>query len=468
MNNSKLILLLNTFSPQEIHRFRLYLQSPYHNANPLFYELYEAIRPYLHSRNKNEINALLVWKQINPTVKFNTIQFNKHCSNLYQLAANFIALNSIETKSNTIPLQFLKVLNQRKLTALFPFHATKAKQEIEKVNQKTNQFFDNFLWQQEFNNYQEVLQSRTKPRNTAEVLTALDNFYLHQKLKYWSVALHYQKMFDQPISILWDDFLFDYLQQNQQADETIEINRQILLLEKLDDATLHYKWLKEKLMNKKSKLLFTTQKEIYLFLINYCIAQINSGESKYYKEIFEIYKLGLRLDLIIQQKIISPWDFKNIITVALQQKEINWAENFIVKYNSNLPKDEIENAYNYNLAKVFFIQKKYTESLKLLNQVAYTDIFYQLDIKILQAKTLFELNESDTLDDLMVSFTKLLNRKRKLSNHYQKRYKRFINYLQKILKVESEAKINTLILQLENDNEVPDRNWLLEKIKSKK
>ncbi|MEY2828899.1 MAG: hypothetical protein RIQ33_757, partial [Bacteroidota bacterium] len=40
--------------------------------------------------------------------------------------------------------------------------------------------------------------------------------------------------------------------------------------------------------------------------------------------------------------------------------------------------------------------------------------------------------------------------------------------LQKILKVESEAKINTLILQLENDNEVPDRNWLLEKIKSKK
>jgi hypothetical protein len=100
--------------------------------------------------------------------------------------------------------------------------------------------------------------------------------------------------------------------------------------------------------------------------------------------------------------------------------------------------------------------------------VAYTDIFYQLDIKILQAKTLFELNESDTLDDLMVSFTKLLNRKRKLSNHYQKRYKRFINYLQKILKVESEAKINTLILQLENDNEVPDRNWLLEKIKSKK
>ncbi|MEY4876123.1 MAG: hypothetical protein RL708_1272 [Bacteroidota bacterium] len=466
MNNSKLLLLINTFSPQEIHRFRLYLQSPYHNANPLFYELFEAVRPFLHSRNKNEINALLVWKQINKKAKFNPLQFNKYCSALYQLATSFISLNNLETKSSAIELNYLQILNQRKLTDLFLYHATKTKNEIEQQAENSTYYFDIFLWQQQINNYQEILQSRTEPRNTADVLTSLDNFYLHQKLKYWSAALHYKKMFDTPVIILWEDFLLDYLQQNKMVDETIEINRQILLMETSADAALYYKWLKEKLLLRKSKLSATTKKEIYLFLINYCIAQINSGDVNFYKEIFEIYKIALQLNLIVQQKTISPWDFKNIITVALQQKEINWAENFILKYNLCLPKDEIENAYSYNLAKVFFIQKKYTESLKLLNQVAYTDIFYQLDIKVMQAKTLFELNELDTLDDLMASFNKLLNRKRKLSIHYQKRYKKFVLYFQKLLKANNKKMANLILKQLNADAEVPDKNWLIEKLNS--
>jgi hypothetical protein len=274
-------------------------------------------------------------------------------------------------------------------------------------------------------------------------------------------------MFDQPVLILWEDFLLDYLQQNKMADDTIEIDRQILLLEQADDATPYYQWLKAKLMKAKSNLPVATKKEIYLFLINYCIAQINLGEVNFYKEIFEIYKLALQQDLLIQQKTMSPWDFKNIITTALQQKEIIWVEKFIKTYSSFLPKEEMENAYNYNLARVFFIQKKYNESLKLSQQVAYTDIFYQLDIKLMQAKTLYELNELDTLDDLVSSFKKMLNRKRRLSKHYQTIYRKFLFYLQKLLAVSNKKEVPSIIEQLNGDTLVPDTSWLKEKLEMK-
>ncbi|MFM2226612.1 MAG: hypothetical protein RJA07_2814 [Bacteroidota bacterium] len=472
MQNSKLIILLKTFSPQETHRFRLYLQSPYHNTNPLFYQLFEAIRPFLHSRNREIINgenifALLIKSaKSKSTSKFNNLQFNLWCSALYKLAANFVVLNQTEINSNDFSLKYLQVLNQRKLTDLFVYHAQKTKLLIAKSKHLQSKFYDEFFLQQQINAYQEILQSRTEPRNTADVLTSLENFYLHQKLKYWSAVLHYKKMFDQPVEILWEDFLLEYLQKNKMADEQIEINRQILLLEQATDAKPYYQWLKSKLTKAKNNLPLATKKEIYLFLINYCIAQINLGELNFYKEIFEIYKLALQQDLLIQQKTISPWDFKNIITVALQQKEISWAEKFIKTYSLLLPKDELENAYHYNLARVFFIQKKYNESLKLSQQVAYTDIFYQLDIKLMQAKTLYELNELDTLDDLISSFKKMLNRKRRLSKHYQTIYGKFLLYLQKILKLNNSKSVPAIIKQLSSDTLVPDKNWLMEKLNS--
>jgi hypothetical protein len=82
----------------------------------------------------------------------------------------------------------------------------------------------------------------------------------------------------------------------------------------------------------------------------------------------------------------------------------------------------------------------------------------------MQAKTLYELNELDTLDDLISSFKKLLSRKRSLSKHYQIFYKNFLIYLQKILLINNKKGIQLAITQLNTDINVPDKNWLIEKL----
>ena len=61
--------------------------------------------------------------------------------------------------------------------------------------------------------------------------------------------------------------------------------------------------------------------------------------------------------------------YKNITTVGLQVKEYGWVENFIQKYTSYLPKDNRENALTYNLAKVYFSQKKYNQVIEQLREV---------------------------------------------------------------------------------------------------
>jgi hypothetical protein len=106
--------------------------------------------------------------------------------------------------------------------------------------------------------------------------------------------------------------------------------------------------------------------------------------------------------------------------------------------------------------------------LKLLLQVAYTDLFYQLDVKVIQAKTLYELQAWETLDNLILSFKKLVMSKRKLSKHYQISYKKFFSYLQKLLHCQEKNEVKIILQQLSNDAEVPDKSWLMEKLEMKK
>lgn len=467
MQNTKLYLLLQSFSPQEIQRFQLYLKSPFFNTDNSLFDLFETIRPYLHSRNHEIPEANIIWATWKNNVKFNNLQFNKHCSYLYQYAIDFISLHQLKNKTNALPIQFLQLLNQRRLTGLFEFHAARLKPQLNKNKEDLDlQFIERFNYHQQINLHQEILQSRQQQLNTSDVLNSLEEFYIYEKLKYWSAANHYKKLFDEPVTIQWEDFLLNWINESSLKNEYIEIYRQILLMQLSADTQPHYEWLKQILLKSKNNLNKITQKEILLFLINYCIAQINSSNTKYYEELFKIYKLALKQQLLIQKKVMSPWDFKNIISVALQLQEISWTEKFIKTYSLLLPKDELNNAYNYNLAKVFFIQKKYKESLQLLQQVAYTDLFYQLDIKVMQAKTMYELNEWDTLEDLINNLKKMLTRKRKLSAHYQNIYRKFTIYFQPLLKSISKKEAQAILKKLELDTQVPDKNWLIEKLNS--
>ncbi len=464
MQNTKLFQLLQSFTPQEIQRFQAYLQSPFFNTDETIFKVFESIRSYLHSRNKEIPEAKKIWSIAIPNQKFNNLIFNKHCSYLYQYASEFIAFHSLKNNSNLLQLEYLKVLNQRQLNDLFPFHANRFLPILKKSKRQNENFLlENFFFQQQQHQHLEQLQSRKQSLNTNQVLQNLDEFYLHEKLKYWNAALHYKRQFDQAIHVNWKDFFSEWLSKNKLSNNN-EAYRQLLLMQTSSQSEIYYNNLKKILFEQTQLLDQTTQKEIYSFLVVYCIEKINQGNAIFYKEIFMLYKYALQHQLLIKQKKMSPWDFKNIVAVALQQTKIKWAEKFILEYKKFLPKEEADNAFNYNMARVYFNQRKFTESLKLLQMVAYTDLFYQLDVKIIQTKTLYELEETETLNDLIISFKKLINNKHRLSKHYQTVYRKYLMYLQKILLLKNKTEATTLLEQLKNDIQVPDKIWLTEKI----
>src|SRR6185295_14912229 len=112
-----------------------------------------------------------------------------------------------------------------------------------------------------------------------------------------------------------------------------------ILLSQLEPAEeKHFAKLKELITSHYKLFSLAELKNQFVFAMNYCIGKINQGKTGYLKEIFALYQYALENDLMLEEDFLSPWDYKNIITVSLRLKEFKWTEKFIRDYKNRIEK----------------------------------------------------------------------------------------------------------------------------------
>ena len=205
----------------------------------------------------------------------------------------------------------------------------------------------------------------------------------------------------------------------------------------------------------------------YTHLKNYCIVKINKGEaSSFLPQLFDIFKTLLKEKIILKDNHISSQTYKNITTVGLQLQEYDWVENFIQNYTNYLPKAHRENALNYNLAKVYFFQKKYYQVIEQLREVEYKNLVYALGGKLMLLKTYYELEEQSALDSLIDSFRIYLRRNKQIARDVKQQYMNMLRFTKKLVSIPpyNRAAAAKLEVQIEGCKAMTAKQWLLEKV----
>ncbi len=59
---------------------------------------------------------------------------------------------------------------------------------------------------------------------------------------------------------------------------------------------------------------------LYNYALNHCVRRINSGQSRYYREIFELYQVLLKEQVILRNGYLTQWSYINIITAGIRLK----------------------------------------------------------------------------------------------------------------------------------------------------
>ncbi len=124
-----------------------------------------------------------------------------------------------------------------------------------------------------------------------------------------------------------------------------------------------------------------------------------------------MYIYQLDKGLLYEEKYFPTNAYNNIVSAGLTLGEMDWTLNFMEEYKDKIPQKHKESTYTFNLAKYNYVNKDYDKVLQLLQQVEFTDVYYNLGAKSFLARTFYELKEIDPLVSHLNAFSIYLKRK---------------------------------------------------------
>jgi hypothetical protein len=362
----------------------------------------------------------------------------------------------------------LESLNDRHLDRYFPDMYQYVRRLHSRSSSGSGEYYlDTFRIEAQQRVHLEAQQRRSTNKNLLETLAALDIYYLVTKLRYCAAMLHYQEFLSLEGEVALIHEILAHCADGRYADVPVLRAYYYTVMSLIEpEQESHYEAMKEIMFAHIDTLTEDTVRNLFAFAIVYCINKINYGNAAYQREIFELYKQSLTNDILIVDDKLSPWDYKNIVTIGLRNKEYKWTDAFVENYIGKLPKAEQQNAYTFNRARYFFATRKYDKVLALLQDVEYSDIFYLLDSKTTLMKTYYELGEYQPLQSLKESFRILLRRKKLISEQNQINYGNFARFVTKLFRVDVKNKkqVDTLRKEIEATRNVADRGWIMEKL----
>ncbi len=470
MQNNKLYSTLEYFNKYEQNRLRKFLQSPYFNRNESLVQLFDQFVDHINTDSTLELLKEEVWDLLYPETTYDNVLFRKNCSDLLKLIENYLAQQAFEENPIHQATYLIEAVGRKKMEVLFKSTMRTARRLTEQqFYQSANYYLYQYQIEKNFFELTEQEHDRTARKNVEEILNNLDRFFLAEKLRYLCSVLSQQFIISHEYQVLFIDEIRNHLKKYAYQDvPPVAIYYQIYLMNIEDENEEHYYEL-IKLVEKYGTLFPVNEAEfIYQASLNYCIKKINQGNPKFLEEYYNLFVILLQKKMLFADGELSPWHFRNIVIAALRIGKYEWTEDFIQEYKTYLPEAMRENAVTFNLAQLYFYQKKYDKVIELLQTVDYEDFSYNLNSKVLLMTAYYEIDEIEPLFSLLDSFRTYLNRHKNIPAFRRIPYNNLIKFTRKLARIipGDKSVIEKLKIDIKNSKEgsIANIHWLKEKI----
>ncbi len=460
MYKSDLFVVFSSLSGPEKRALSNFLSSPFFNQKQHVIDLWH----YLIKNAKDGAPAFKkqkVFENLFLGVPYDDKVMRHTMSWLLKTIEQFLAYSEYMTTPINETLHLARAYKHKKLSKLFQKSINGAEKQLDKISQGQDYFQYNYLL--EFEKYELAeSQTRNKENNLVEMTSALDKFLLISKLKQACVLRSHQSVIKTEYDFSLVELLLGYIKASPYKKEPGILAYYNCYVALTENSAIAFKALKESIQTEDFPLSSEDVKFLYFSCINFCIRKINTGDTNYSKELFEIFRLGLKKEILIIDGELSSFTYNNIVTSGLKVKEFNWLEKFIPEYKSKLSPKKRESNFTYNLARLYFTQRNYDKAMRLLYEVDERDIFLNLDAKVMLLKLYYELDEYDALSSLLASFKVMLTRKKVLGYH-KTHYSNIIKFTNRLLNLKPRDKKahDKLEHDIKSAEVLQEKEWLL-------
>ena len=482
MNKSKIVQILQCFSPKEIKEFEKFVVSPYFNTGRNAEGLFNILKEYYPDFESDDLDREVVFKKLFPGEKFVEKKFKNVTSALTQLADRFM----VNERLRNDPVEFEQLLYKeywdRENYKPFLSILNSLEKRIEKLpfDRKNAFLVEEGIASYRYSHYLKLIRPDKAIPLIGESSEYSSLSFLIKFIK--SVMYSHTAVitFNTPVK----NTLFEEVRDGLDLDRIIaglrkSKYRYLWLLELYYYTLKTYSDLNDVKSFKKAREIFNKHKEkfsrfekhyILMDLYSHCIRQFSSGNIDFIRDEFEICKQLKDENALTDSEDTSILliHFRNFVYTALKAKEYDWLEEFVNDCAMMLAPDGRDSMRDFTLARLEFERGNFNKALEYASGIQYEIFTYKLDVKNLLLFIYYELELFDQAESLIDTYKHYITHMKEFSPAYMKKFKDFIKIYSLLFKARTSGKTqdpDLLLKKAEDIRVLPSRAWFVQKIK---
>lgn len=476
MFKSPVIRILKSFSKQDIKEFGLFVQSPYFNTNQSVIKLFEQIKKFHPEFEENMPDKILLFEKTFGKIKYDDNFLRVTVFRLLELTKEYLIhrnLNRNRFKKDTI---LIDELNYCELYDLMLKSISELEKRADKLKVKDDEIYYVKYRLEYFKN--EIKAKNTKMVTYKDTLNEdlmleqrnLNLYFFISSLKFFQYFLN-QKDFVVNAKGCPDfiNNILEFLELNKDYLNIPAIKSNYLLIQlMISKADKYFYELKRMLIEDKDELSYLEKFNIISVLRNYAHRKLNEGSAEFTDSIIEVTKFSIDNDILSNTesgRFISETRFMNLIWTANLSKETGWLEEFIKKFTNRIEPDKRQYVLAYCNAVIEFKKRNFQSSIEKLGKSGpIKNVYYKAAIKQLTLMNYYELKWFFPAAELLDAYRHFVKTDKLLPETYIQRCNSFINYFNRLLKINDNPQQNVFeISELIDELKSTSQTWLLKK-----
>jgi len=464
----KNISLLLSLNKDECKKFRKYLSSPYFNSIKKLSQLFELAIKEFKENEKNYCEDDFVHKVYG---ELKTRLYKDHLGLLGKHFKHFVALQYIEERALLRNQLVLEDHLHRGDGCFFMKQLTQTKKELKKLPLDLNQFQNEYQIEELFDTYiKYYIDNRVGDTNLQVLSDTIDRDFILKKLCCTVLMLNRSNIAKANYNFGMMQMVIDSLKENSFDEPLINLFYYAYEILAGEDKENAFEQLNKELLRSNQTIAKEMINALFSILQNN-LKLLKSVKIQLHQQLFILYKIMITQQYIQDNGKISVSFYKNVVSIALELGEFDYAEKFIEEHKNKLMASEITgDVYAYNKTKLHIYKSELQNAGKLIKNLHFKDALYKFALKCLQIMFFYETKQFSLLESCMNAFEVALspNRPPHISETNTKVYRNFYYCMKKLFRFNHDPNITKkdvqqLVTFIKNTHRIANRKWVLTK-----
>ncbi|MEO8666345.1 MAG: hypothetical protein ABI462_12700, partial [Ignavibacteria bacterium] len=349
MIKNSAILILRSFSDEEVKQFEDFLNSPFHNKNSKVIQLYASLKNYHPGYDDESITKENLFSALYGNDKYKESLIRNLFSDLNILAEKFLQL--IHVNNNyTYDKLLIEELNIRDINEVMGKKLKLFEKKVSSNKSRDQDYYMNKIFLHDMQGFMSTDKTLTESTRPVDIINKIKLFLITVMESYFQLIIEEQRVnikhnYDFLKFIL--GYLKDHLKEFKDSPLLLIFYTLWLCFFEKDDEK-YFLRSKELIAENFSQLTIVDKKNIYAIIQTYCINKIDSGHSEYNRELLNVLLEMLKHNIVSHKKDLIHLNlYRNVLLLCIKLNEIDVLEKFIKDYISFIREESRETMYAY-------------------------------------------------------------------------------------------------------------------------